>query len=69
VFPEERIPGRVEPDGEHPDGRRRPLMLTAFKIRHFKRFSEQFSVDHIKSFLISPVERESTFSMCGQFSK
>jgi hypothetical protein len=29
----------------------------------------QYSVDHIEISLTPPVERESAFSMCGQFSK
>jgi len=42
----ERTAGRVEPDGERPDGRRRPLTLPTFKIRRLKRLSEQFLVEH-----------------------
>ena len=42
----ERTTGRVEPDGERPDGRRRPLTLPTFNIRRLKRLSEQFLVEH-----------------------
>jgi len=37
-----RTAGRVEPDGERPDGRRRPLSLPTFNICRIQRLSEQF---------------------------
>ena len=42
----ERTAGRVESDGERPNGRRRPLTLLTFNIRCLKRLSEQFLVEH-----------------------
>jgi len=37
-----RTAGRVEPDSERPDGRRRLLPLPTFKICRIQRLSEQF---------------------------
>jgi len=42
----ERTTGRVEPDSERPDGRRRLLTLPTFNIRRVERLSEKFLLEH-----------------------